>query len=762
VRTIENYVDFDPQYGVDEDDTDCDVVVEYEYSAGRLVTLTATNAKGNDSDPENENVEAQATKYLYGSSVNASWQTVVVYPDSDDVLTQGVDGTWSFTTDNGDHVSTDYDRSGRVVGTTDQRGVVHEYVFDSAGRLEADTVDLTYAPASVDDSVLAIVTGYDDLGRVETVTSYTTADDEDWDAGHTVNQVKYEYNGWGRLAREYQEHDGPVDGSTLHVDYTYESPRVSGEGDHEPVKYVRLSQVTYPNERDVNYDYGTAGAIDDVMSRLAAVKDDDGSTVLASYKYLGAGRVVEEDYEDAEVKLDYAHDDLAGLDRFGRVVDQLWQDYDAEEPIDKYTYTYDEAGNRTSKDNELHSAFDEDYTYDDLDRLATTTRADGFDQSWDLDGLGNWAVFDDDGTSQTREANEANEITDITGGSIVPDYDAAGNMTSGPKPGDETTRGHYVYDAWNRLVAVKADDSGDPGDTIVEYRYDGTNRRIERLADFVSGSPTSAAHYFLSGQQTIETREGTPAAAPESLNPKYQNVWSPRYIDSLILRDENLDADGYCDGANDQRLYYLADANYNVTALVKYDSGESEWQVVERYTYTPYGEATIYTPDWSNTREESLFANTTLYTGRELDTATGLYYYRARYYDSSLGRFISRDPIGYEGSRWNLYEYVNSGPTINTDPSGKDGAPTINLTGFGLHCQRGAHATIGIVCIILGPKCNQEAMETAANLCVEECCNAFITAYGRCSLTLVPCMRNCMEILLLGEQCLCSSAGVPL
>jgi hypothetical protein len=201
-----------------------------------------------------------------------------------------------------------------------------------------------------------------------------------------------------------------------------------------PAKYVRLSQITYPNGRDVNYDY--SGAIDDIMSRLSSIKDDDGSTILASYRYLGAGQIVEENYEDAEVKLSYldSPDNVTGLDRFGRVVDHVWKDYSGESDvtIDQYTYTYDRAGNRESRDNELHAAFDEDYTYDDLDRLATTTRADDFDQSWELDGLGNWSEFDDDGNQQTREANEANEIIGITGGWSSPEYDAAGNMTTVP------------------------------------------------------------------------------------------------------------------------------------------------------------------------------------------------------------------------------------------------------------------------------------------------------------------------------------------
>ena len=62
--------------------------------------------------------------------------------------------------------------------------------------------------------------------------------------------------------------------------------------------------------------------------------------------------------------------------------------------------------------------------------------------------------------------------------------------------------------------------------------------------------------------------------------------------------------------------------------------------------------------------------NRYLYTGREWDEALSLYHYRARMYDTVSGRFLGRDPIGFEGSPWNLCEYVNGQPVIGVDPSG--------------------------------------------------------------------------------------------
>lgn len=385
----------------------------------------------------------------------------------------------------------------------------------------------------------------------------------------------------------------------------------------------------------------------------------------ASHQSPRAGTIVEEDYVEAGVKLDYAANNVAGLDRFGRVADQIWTDYGASPDafLDRFTYGYDDrVGNRTSKTNQLHNALSETYEYNDLDELISTARDDNFDQSWTLDGLGNWSAFDNDGTSQTRTTNGANEIT-VTSGIATPTYDRAGNMTVIPSPStDPNDWKGAVYDAWNRLVEVQ-DVFSLP---VAKFVYDGTGRRIEQLNNFTGGVAGMASHYYQDGQQVIETREGSPTAAPESLDLQLQNVWSARYVDSLILRDTYFS--GVLQPAS--RLYYLNDANYNVTTVVSCNPSVA---VQERYVYSAYGKATIYTGDWSTTRSTSLVQNTTLFAGRELDVATGLYYNRARYYSADVGSFVNRDPIGYGGGDPNLYRYCGNNATNAADPSGLAG-----------------------------------------------------------------------------------------
>lgn len=66
------------------------------------------------------------------------------------------------------------------------------------------------------------------------------------------------------------------------------------------------------------------------------------------------------------------------------------------------------------------------------------------------------------------------------------------------------------------------------------------------------------------------------------------------------------------------------------------------------------------------------------YNAREFDTETNLYYYRARYYDQTVGRFISEDPIGFSGGI-NFYEYVKNQPIDNFDPFGLKCTTTLML-----------------------------------------------------------------------------------
>lgn len=85
--------------------------------------------------------------------------------------------------------------------------------------------------------------------------------------------------------------------------------------------------------------------------------------------------------------------------------------------------------------------------------------------------------------------------------------------------------------------------------------------------------------------------------------------------------------------------------------------------VVQRYVYDSFGNMVITTNGNIN--------QPYTYTSREYDVETGMYFYRARYYDPKVGRFVTKDPIGFAGGI-NVFSYASSNPVNFMDPEGLD------------------------------------------------------------------------------------------
>jgi RHS repeat-associated protein len=143
-------------------------------------------------------------------------------------------------------------------------------------------------------------------------------------------------------------------------------------------------------------------------------------------------------------------------------------------------------------------------------------------------------------------------------------------------------------------------------------------------------------------------------------NVTYQYVWSPVYVDALILRDH------YTSGSVDQRLWVQQDANFNVTALL-----DNSGNVVEKYAYDPFGVQTVYDASW-NARSSSSYSFTIGFQGKLFDIVCGLIYSRGRWYSVTLGRPLQTDAIGFAGGTANLYQWEGNRPTSSLDPSGLD------------------------------------------------------------------------------------------
>jgi RHS repeat-associated protein len=444
--------------------------------------------------------------------------------------------------------------------------------------------------------------------------------------------------------------------------------------------------MTYPSGKVLSYDYGTSNGLNDVIGRLESLKE--GTLTLESYKYLGMGTLVERTQDQAGTRLTYlkqgselngeAADKYEGLDRFGRVVYQRWINSGGTS-IDRYGYSYDRNSNRISKTNALYSVYDEGYAYDGLDRLTQVDRLSGtsdYDhgygsQARGLDALGNMASVVVDGVSESRTHNDQNQLTAIGSNSLA--YDNNGNSTT-------DDYGHtLVYDAWNRLVEVKHG-----GTTLRTYAYDGIGRRVTE-----DTPSTDAVEVYYSDQwQVLEERTG---ASGLTLHAQY--VWSPVYVDALVLRDYDANASGTFTVG--ERVYALQDANFDVTALVTWQTGTT-WAVSERFLYDPYGKFTTYDGSW-NVQDDTLAWNYQ-HQGLRLDRltgsntagvstdGTGWYDNRYRVYSSTMMRFGQQDPMGYVDGA-SLYVYLKDHPSSAVDPEGTQSGTSPNagypgLAGF--------------------------------------------------------------------------------
>ena len=313
--------------------------------------------------------------------------------------------------------------------------------------------------------------------------------------------------------------------------------------------------------------------------------------------------------------------------------------------------------------------------------------------------LGNWLAYDQKDTLQTRTHNAANEIVTIDGSTTSITTDSNGNMT-------RILGFDLTFDAWNRLVRVAKPD----GTLVAEYRYDALNRRITKT------TPAETRYFYYNRNWQCLTEYANSSATPDTTY-----LWGLRYIDDIICRTQN-----------SQTLYSLSDPNWNVVALV-----DTNGLPVERYTYTAFGKLHIYDPAF-NERAESQCVWTRTFTGQVLDSETGLMSYRNRFYSPILGRFIMRDPIGYNAEDENLYRYVQNNPFIFVDPEGE-------------YLQY----------VIIGPLCwgcYQALFETffmAMNVCENE---KSVTLFSIC---MIKSMDEAMSLwdtyttTVLGAACLC-------
>lgn len=181
------------------------------------------------------------------------------------------------------------------------------------------------------------------------------------------------------------------------------------------------------------------------------------------------------------------------------------------------------------------------------------------------------------------------------------------------------------------------------------YTYDALGRRVSKSIH--DGGNVDTTIFVTSGDQGVGEY-----AADESTGAVSKQYLYGSYIDELVATMQT---------PSGNRHYYHHNSLFTVSALT-----DTSGAVTERYAFDPYGSLLFLDASGSLTPTQASSAgNPYGFTGRVRDLETRLWYFRARYVDSRVGRFISRDPLMY-GDGANLYQYAQSAPLHSLDPSG--------------------------------------------------------------------------------------------
>ena len=589
-------------------------------------------------------------------------------------VTDALNHQTTFAYDTGDRLKTitypdtttttfNYDSRGRRTSVTDQNGKTTTYAYDDADRL-----------LTVTDAATNVTTyGYDtenNLTSIKDANNNTTS--FTYDAFGRVTQTNfpsgyvetYNYDAVGNLTSK-------TDRKNQLINYAYDGLN-------------RLTQKSYPDSTTVNYTY-------DLDSRLTQVTDPTGTyqftfdnmgrltAATTSYAFLTArsfttgysydaasNRTGFTDPESGSTT--YAYDTLnrlqtltppsafSGTGSFGFAYDALSRRTQLTRPnnvttnyaydnlsrlqsvlhqlagstIDGATYTVDNAGNRAAKTDQL-AGVTSNYGYDAIYELTGVTQGASTTESYTYDPVGN--RLSSLGVSP-YSVNTSNELNSTPTASYI--YDHNGNTTSKT---DSTGTTSYTWDFENRLTSVTLPGTGG----IVTFRYDPFGRRIQK--SFATGAnppTTTTTSYLYDGDNGIEE-----VGSNGSVLARYSqgmNIDEPL----AMLRS----------GATS---YYHSDGLGSVTSL-----SNSAGALAQTYTFDSFGK---------QTGSSGSLTNPFQYTGREFDTETGLYFYRARYYDPQSGRFLSEDPIDFRGGI-NFYSYVKNNSPNLIDPRGLAPDPT--------------------------------------------------------------------------------------
>ncbi len=517
-----------------------------------------------------------------------------------------------------------YYRTGQLATVIDAERKTTSYDYDVLGRRTELTMHAIGGGTPQETTY-----DYDSAGRMETATLHSGA----------KRELSYEFSG----VLDKVDYFAPSSGTPSGTDnFTYDAflrrtASSSGDGVTHTYIYTDRGQLdtdttNYSSQDyEVDYDYDSRGRLNKITYPSGRVVD---------YGFTNRGELDTVDWDGAEIE-DRAYDALGRLTSVDRAYVDETRVYDnanrvtsiANTNLGTAAYTYDANSNKLGEtwtgvlsswsfSTEDSGAADPD-GYDDEDRFI---RFEQSGQSKDFDlvrsDIGNINDRMLNGTSQSRSFNEVHQLTSLAGSSQT--FDANGNLTAshtGIMLGWQDGNSRL-----NQTVVSSTSTAGIEGTN--EYGYDADNKRLWKKITR-SGSTAEHTVYIYAGPNCIADYDaGTAAASPE------QEYIYGQTIDSLLMIAHDNNA---------ERLNVQRNQQWSVSGLTKASDGT----IAETYSYDVFGKRTILATNGTTVRTSSNYNNPYGYTSRRHDKESGLMYYRARYYHAELGRFISRDPIGY-------------------------------------------------------------------------------------------------------------------
>jgi RHS repeat-associated protein len=527
----------------------------------------------------------------------------------------------------------DYDANGNLLSLTDPEKNRTTYEYDRLNRLIEDknaTGDrMTY--------------GYDAVGNLVAITdrnkrditfSYDALDrqtSENWlgKKGEVLESIQSAYDADSRLTGIRDSHSAYT--------YTYDANS----------RVTSVDNTGTPGVPTVKLDY----RYDVVGNRLSTTDTISGvQKGITSYKYDALDRMIQVNQSGAGVaqkRVDMSYNavsDLTEIKRYG--------DLAGTQGVATSTYSYDALGRLTQLKHAQSATTLADYqlSYDAKNRLTQLKSKDGvsnysYDSNDQITGVDHsyqtdeTYSYDANGNRIDRgsKANKNNQLQ--SDANFNYHYDKQGNLIRkhAKGTGEET---EYTWDYRNRLTQVIVKRKGRIAEQV-DYTYDAFDRRIAKAVDpdGEGRAQTETERFVYDGAHIALVFDGKGQQT-------HRYLYGPQ-IDQ-VLADETVT------GAVQ---WALSDQQGSVRDVIN-----SQGQLLNHIRYDSFGNITSQT----NANVDFRFG----YTGREFDEETGLYYYRARYYDASIGRFISEDPMGFGAGDSNLYRYVGNSATNYTDPTG--------------------------------------------------------------------------------------------